>query len=260
MSQPINYLSLVMEQTLKFTPQPYATMIAKGLLNAVRTSLHLEKAQRIFIYAGEPVTNPAMPIEWTQEVINHQLFGNLAETKDLPTNELVGFVDVVCPADPMSNVWTLDKKPAYLVGNAHAFDSPLVILDNKNGKVHGIEDYVPSHVFKPAHPYLLDYDEELVLPVNRRLFYMASMRQTLKFELTGSLAVQVLDDNGELKPFSKFTVINNRRAKSFLFEGELCYELTPDSTDLQLYPSVTSANGQKEHVQLVLSCRYALDD
>ena len=249
-----------MEQTLKFTPQPYATMIAKGLLNAVRTRLHFEKAHRIFIYAGEPVTNPAMPIEWVQEVINHQLFGNLAETKDLPTNELVGFVDVLCPADPRSSVWTLDEEPAYLVGNAHAFDNPLVFLENEHDNLRGIEDFIPSHVFKPVNPFLLDYDEELVLPVNRRLFHMAAMRQTLKFELTGLLAVTVLDDNGELKPFTKFTVINNRRAKSFLFEGEICHELTADETDLQRYPSVTSADGTTTRAQLVLSCRYALTD
>ena len=104
--------------------QPFATAVVKGLLNVVRTELHLEKAQRIFIYAGEPVTNPAMPIEWRQEVINHQLYGNLAETKDLPTYEPVGFVDVLCPAEHKSNVWTLGQPgTAYLVGNAHAFDT-----------------------------------------------------------------------------------------------------------------------------------------
>ena len=79
-------------------------MLVKGLMNVVRTAnQQLLENRRLYIYATEPVSDPATPIEWVQEVNNQQAFGNLGETKDLPTNALIGFVDVIGPADTDGN-------------------------------------------------------------------------------------------------------------------------------------------------------------
>ena len=114
-----------METRNLFIQQPFATMIARGLRNAVFDD-NFSKGCRLFINALPNFQIPEIPVplEWFQAVNNHQLFGNLPPTEDLPYGKCIGFVDVLRKADGKENQWTTIHEPTVLLTNAHEFDEP----------------------------------------------------------------------------------------------------------------------------------------
>ena len=190
-------------------------MLVLGLRNAVPDE-HFSRGQRIFIYATVPAYDPGTPLEWLQEVINQQLFGNLPPTEDLPIGQCLGFVDVLCEADKRDGIWSAAPVPSVLVNNAHAFDEPQLIMPRKGFEAEDI----PSHKFSPYHPYSLYRDEELVVHVCQSVYDKAANGGEVTFELAGTLAVVALDDNGMLKDFSKFTLSCGQRSKSYLWNND----------------------------------------
>ena len=246
-----------MKTTNLFIQQPYATMIVRGLRNAIPDE-HFSRGQHIYINASVPVFNPNTPLEWLQEVINHQLFGNLPPTEDLPYGKCVGFVDVLCQADGNESRWTKTQEPTVIVTNAHVFDEPQSIMPRG---WYDAED-IPSHQFGERSVMIWRHFDELCVPVNEKLYDIASQGGSVTFEMTGSLAVDTLLDNGEDQMFEKFTLSCGQRSKSFLWNDDcdVVWEQDPETDDLVLYPSVYAASGKAPRARLQLSCRYPLID
>lgn len=244
--------------------QPYASMLVKGLMNVVRiASQHPLENRRILIYATEPVSDPATPIEWVQEVNNQQSFGNLADTQDLPRHELVGFVDVLGPADPDTNVWAAGKgERAYLVGNAHEFVMPLHITPNEVQEHLDFIKRVNTTVHIPRCPFFKDNGNNLVLPVNVFLDSLAWNEQDFSIELVGDFAKLVLYEHGLLKPFLRYTIWHGGIGRTFAVDDdtEVRYEINADNSDLRRYPSALAPDGTTTRAKLHFSCRFPLND
>lgn len=245
-----------MKATNLFIQQPFATMLARGLRNAVFDD-HFLKGDRLFIYALPSFYMSNTPLEWFQAVNNHQLFGNLPPTADLPTSKCVGFVDVLCKADGRESQWTAIHEPSVILTNAHEFDTP---QRKSPGSWYDADD-IPSHVFHAHQPYAFRCDNELVIPVNEKFYRIASKGGNISFELSGSLAVCALDDNGLLKDFEKFTVICGQQSKSFLMTEhcDIMWEQKPNDDELVFYPSVYNESGKAPRAKLLLTCTYPLN-
>lgn len=237
--------------------QPYASMLVLGLRNAVRNE-HFSRGQRIFVYATVPKYDPDTPLEWLQEVINQQLFGNLLPTEDLPIGLCLGFVDVLCAADMRDGIWAAIPEQSVVVHNAHAFDEPQLIMPRKGFEA----DDIPSHKFTPRDPHSLFCDDELLVPVSQQIYDAAAQGGNVTFELAGSLAIAATDERGLLKEFSKFTLSCGHRSKTYLWniDCEVIWEQAPPTYDLVLYPSVRAASSKIPRARLRLSCRYPLID
>lgn len=242
-----------MKATNLFIQQPYATMLVRGLRNAIPDE-RFSRGDRIYINAVVPVLDLNAPLEHFQEVINHQLFGNLPPTESLPHGKCLGFVDVLCQADGNESRWACIPEPTVIVTNAHEFDEPQPI---KPRKWYDAED-IPSHKFLGSSPNL--FKDELRVPVNEGLYAIATRGGCITFELTGTLAVIALTDDKFLKEFEKFTVICGNRSKTFLWneDCDVVWEQNPDTDDLVLYPSVYDASGKAPRAWLHLSCRNPL--
>lgn len=240
-----------------FIPQPYASMIVKGLRTVVADN-RFSRNQRIYINATEPVFDPDTPLEWRQEVINQQLFGNLEDTQDLPVNQCIGFADVLAPVGTDTSKWKRPGELSMYLYNAHVFDTPQPIAKRNR---FDAED-IPSYCFHESRVHVVDHDNELVLPVNELLYEIASQGGTVNFELSGLISVYTLFDEGSLKEFEKFTLICGSRSKTFLWNDgcEDVWEQDPETDELVLYPSVFNASGKAPRVKLHLSCRYPIVD
>ena len=93
-------------------------MASAGLMTVVHNDAPPEEMlKRIFLHAMEPDYPIGYPIEWLQEVHNHQVLGNIA-FNDLPVNVIVGFADVV----------TRKKPPYPLMGAAASIDRFSLVL------------------------------------------------------------------------------------------------------------------------------------
>lgn len=246
-----------METRNLFIQQPFATMLARGLRNAVFDD-NFSKGCRLFINALPYFLMPDVPLEWFQAVNNHQLFGNLPPTDNLPNGKCIGFVDVLCRADGTENQWTAIHEPTVLLINAHEFDYPQG--DTPSSWLEA-ED-IPSHVFHARQPHTLHQDDELVIPVNERLYRIASREGNISFELVDNLAVCALGDDCFPKDFEKFTVICGQQSKSFQWNlnCDIMWEQKAEDDELVLYPSVYNESGKAPHAKLFLSCRYPLID
>ena len=244
-----------METRNLFIQQPFATMLVRGLRNAAFDD-HFSKGCRLFVNALPCFMMPNVPLEWFQAINNHQLFGNLPPTADLPTGKCVGFVDVMCKADGTARQWTAIHEPTVLLANAHEFDTP---QGHSPRSWHDADD-IPSHVFHARQPHAFR-DEELVIPVNEKFYRFATHGGNIGFELTESLAVCALDDDGLLKDFDKFTVICGQQSKSFLMteQSDIIWEQRPNDDELALYQSVYSKSGKAPRAKLLLSCNYPLN-
>lgn len=245
-----------METRNLFIQQPFATMLVRGLRNGVFDD-QFSKGCRLYINALPCFMMSDVPLEWFQAVNNHQLFGNLPPTADLPTGKCVGFVDVLDKADGTECQWTAIHEPTVLLTNAHEFDTPL----GKELRSWYDADNIPSHVFRFNLPYALYHDDELVIPVNEKLYRFASRGGNITFELTGSLAGCALENDGLLRDFERFTVICGQQSKSFLWNKgcDILWEQRPNDDELVLYPSVFNKSGKAPRAKLLLTCNYPLN-
>lgn len=227
--------------------QPYATMLAKGLCNATHIDEEVfEQFKRYYIFASEPVINDAaMPLRWQQEVFNQQQYGNLPETRDLPVNALVGYVDWLAHADSETSIWSSEaSETTEHVVHAHEFDVPLPLPLHEIKSLDCLDMYLPSHVSINKEPYLTEYGQELVLPVSDRNFAIASRKGSFTLEMTSMLNIALTD----IQDIVKVKLINGSRSKRFMFN----WDLVPDNV---FFDEISGKLG-KERVQLVLSFDY----
>ena len=200
--------------------QPIASMICAGLANVVHLAVPPSEIPcRLLIYATKPECDACTPLEWQQEVINQQSFGNLEPTDELPVNQLIGFVDLVREIPHSFNLWSRGlKKPAYLVMNAHTFIAPLDINPDEVEQNLNFIELANTKFLIPRCPYLADNESELVLPVNAMLYAMAWTGTAISIQLEGDFAKLVLNEYGLLKPFTKYTLWFGREGKSFVVD------------------------------------------
>lgn len=242
--------------------QPYASLVCNGLENVVHMKVPPSEIPcRLYIFADVQDNGGQTPLEWQQEVINQQLFGNLDYPDELPTKRLIGFVDVVRAVPHDFNLWSrCSSQQAYLVSNARAFVMPLHIKPCDVEQNLDFIERVNTRILIPRRPYFTDGESELVLPVNESLYCMALGGANFSLQLTGEFAALVTDERGMLKPFTKYTLWHGNEGTTFVVDDdtEIVHELNDDGSDLRRYHSALSPDGVTTRATIRFSCRYRL--
>lgn len=242
-------------ERIVFLPQPFAAMAVSNLLPVVPLEVRPdENRNRFLVYATKPVENQEMPIEWIMDAYNHMVYGNIPEADRLPINAIVGYVEVCYHPCSDRSIWTARYRiPMYRVINARVFTYPLHVSKPalESNFIGQILDSIPVYdVHAPRKPEV--QGDELVLPVNTKLFIRASLGSELTLDLNGELACQVLDVHGELRRFLQLTLACGICRLRFKFQGEIAAVLNGKAEPV-LYPSVLQSCGRDIRKQLILS-------
>lgn len=238
--------------------QPWAEMASAGLMTVVHVNAPLEEVpKRIFFYAMEPDHSIGYPIEWLQEVHNQQVFGNITNTDDLPTDTIVGFADVVGIASEDFNIWSRGAPPnRYFLVNAHKFDNPIPIEDAANLNAGHLPPY-----HKVCRRFLYESENDLVIPVSEEILSSASQGKSFEIDLIGTTANVIIDRRNQLKPFSAFRLICGNKEKRFQFTDDcrIVVDVNEDGS-LKYYPSVLREDGVAARTSLQLCCDHPIND
>lgn len=241
--------------------QPFAQMLVQRLIRAVHiNALQKDVANRILIYAKEPKDLNSLPLECRQEILNQQVFGNLAPIDKLPVNAFVGFVDVLSyNVNFEKEIWlNTMPKPCYAVLEAFAFDEPLSVKPDILRT--NLIEVLPSHIFEPQFAYATS--QTLFLPVNKRIFAIAANNGSFRVELNEDIASLIMDENGEVKHFTSFSLTCGNRIKKFVWtdDCDIEWEQDPKTDELVLYPSAKADCALTPRAALLLSCLFPLND
>lgn len=238
--------------------QPWAEMASAGLMTVVHIDAPPEEVpKRIFFHAMEPDYSIGYPIEWLQEVHNHQVLGNITNTNDLPTDTIVGFADVVGIVPEDFNIWSRGAPPnRYFLVNAHKFDNPISIEAAANLNV---EHLPPYH--KVCRRFLYESENDLVIPVSEEVLSSASQGKSFEIDLIGTTANVIIDRRNQLKPFSAFRLICGNKEKRFLFTDDcrIVVDVNEDGL-LKYYPSVLREDGVAARTSLQLCCDHPIGE
>ena len=235
--------------------QPEATELVKGWKNVI----HIEgwqpkRGDIIVIYATDLVISDDLsPLEFRQDVINQQQYGNMPPDGELPVNALIGLVKVLCETDRRMNAWTRDEENIYHVVNALEFDSPLRLPFDICSRLTDVKDKLPSHRCSNYSPHISQGAIELFLPLSKENFDKASNGGTITLEYAGHIKT-ILEDY--MDDFEVLTVNCNRQAKSFFFNAEILEERDESLTGLKKYPSALDPSGVTTRKWVQFSCRY----
>ncbi len=238
-----------------FIHQPYATLSCRGLLPVVfMDQQEVSKGVKVYVYALDRCKMVAdYPYEWHLEYVNQLTFGNMPKAETLPTNALIGSVTI----EEETNIPGL-----FTVRNAREFIAP---FEMQVDEIFQNEEYINlmnTKMFIPRVPHLIDGGDNLVIPVNVFLSCLVQYDGDFNVELVGSFSKLVLDEDGMLKPFTKFTVWYDNEGKTFQVdeETEIMFELTTGGKDLKRYPTVLTIEGTTTHSWLHFSCLNPLND
>ena len=210
--------------------------------------------REVVIFALKPRKNLAIPLEWMQEVINQQKFGNLPATEDLPTEKVVGVVKIFYQADQDYNIWSLEPPTtSYIVGDACVLDEPLDVSLDEVKTWKNLPQDVKFHSFKPSVPIFRVCDFEIVIPVCENLYDQASQGKSITFEFAGKLASLMKDRyDGSLIPFENMRLVCGHSWKRYHFIPSIEVEMVNGNP--KRYSSVLSVIGRSNRKILTLEC------
>ena len=211
--------------------QPWASLIVAGIKKVENRSWQpKELPGRILIHASKKTSLRAMgaePLEWVQEIFNHQIYGNLADFPNLPSGAIIGYATVdKVDKDSANSVWAAgennDSNLFYWhLTDAHVFDMPIIGV---KGKLHLWdydidEDDLPSaHKVDVQIPIVAD--DDITIPVNSVIWANLTANNSLSLEL-GTLAnFLCLPDVFDLKPLSTITFTHKGEQRTFALMDE----------------------------------------
>lgn len=206
--------------------QPWASLIVAGIKRIEnRTWQPKELPGRILIHASKKTSLRAMgaePLEWVQEIFDHQIYDNLADFPDLPDGAIIGYATVEkVDKDRANSVWAAgednDPKLFYWhLTDAHLFDTPITGV---KGKLHLWEYDIDEDNLPPAHKVQVQFpvvtDDNVTVPVNAVIWDNLTTENWFSLEL-GTLAnILCLPDVYDLKPLSTITFTHKGEQRTF---------------------------------------------
>lgn len=243
-----------MIQVIKL-PKQVAALTLTDAIPAVRLGARpFVSGQRFYVYATfEQVPNQEFPVEWMMEAHNHQVYGNIPTDDELPDCAFLGWVEVKYQPYADSSIWSYGHGGSmFRVIRRGIFEHPIDLQPFKGNLYESRLETAPVfHLHECYEP--MDWGAELELPVNGTLFSTISRVGQITLDLFGRLASCVLDDDGELKPFTLLTLTCGNRRRSFNFHGEIVADLD-ENCEPVLYPSLLDPTGYDIRKRLFLDC------
>ena len=211
--------------------QPWASLIVAGIKKVEnRTWQPKELPGRILIHASKKTSLRAMakePLEWVQEILNHQTYGNFPDFPELPDGAIIGYVTVEkIDKDCANSVWAAgDNNDPNLyywhVADAYVFDSPITGV---KGKLNLWQYDLDENNLPPAHKVDVQFptvtDDNIMVPVNEEVWNGLTANKSLALEL-GTLANDLcLPEAFDLKPLKTITFNHKGKQRTFVLKPE----------------------------------------
>lgn len=212
--------------------QPWASLICAGIKDVEnRTWKPKDNPGRILIHASKKASKSIfnkIPIEWASSILNNQAFGNLPYFEDMPSNAIIGYVDLVDIKEETDSLWDAgESQLKWVLENAYLFDEP---ISDVKGKLHLFDFDLDEDNLPPAHKVELKYPQEengeLVVPVSKEDWEGISVwpdeeddEKIFAFDVNEDCESVLIDEDGKNKTF---------KTVRFECEGEtLRFELEP---------------------------------
>ena len=242
--------------------EPFATGISRGLYPTIFTDQRIVSfPERAYIYSLEvfrQVTD--YPIEWHQESFNNRIFGNIPEDSELPINALLGFVDIIGTDPSAQKLGT--GETVYRIGNAHEFVAPFEIGLKEIDDYSNLLKQLNTQMYVPRVPFVRDSGTELVIPANAFVESLCRHGYNFNLDLSPSLARLVLDEQGNLRPFRKFTIWYSDWANSYLMDDEtkIIIRSGEEIEKMKRCPRIYGTTEERVGARIHFSCHHPLFD
>lgn len=201
--------------------QPFAALIAAGLMPVVSIKWpHHAPPCRVLIYAVEakkPLSS--YPVEWQMIAHNAQVLGNVPHFVDLPTNCIVGWVDVATHGS-IPKVWNFGEN-LFSVFNAHTLDKPLRCNIKHEGININLKPDFEVHKVKQVHIFAIL--NSLFVPCNQRVWEQSAHGTSLVIDLFGDEAKYLITEENELKEYNSVVLYHNNMYREFEFSSDNCF-------------------------------------
>lgn len=224
--------------------QPWASLIVVGIKSVENRSWQPKVLPgRILIHASKKTSLRAMsnePLEWVQEILNHQTYGNLADFSELPDGAIIGHATIEkVDKDCANSIWAAGENDSpdlfyWHVTDAHVFDTPITGV---KGKLHLWEYDMDEDNLPPAHKVDVQFpvvtDDNITVPVNADVWKGIAPNQSFSLEL-GTLANDLcLPEVFDLKPLKSITFSHNGDQRTFILKPETEAKYYTDGSEEQ---------------------------
>ena len=224
--------------------QPWASLIVAGIKKVEnRTWKPQEMPGRILIHASKKCSIRTVgnePLEWVQEIFNHQIYGNFPDFPELPDGAIVGYVTVdKVDQDNANSVWASGESNAeglyyWHLKDAYVFDEP---IKGVKGKLHLWEYDLDENNLPPAHQVDVQFpivsEDNINVPLNASDWGKLTANNTLSLEL-GTLANDLcLPDVFDLKPLKTITFSHKGQERTFALKPETEAQYFTDGSEDQ---------------------------
>lgn len=236
--------------------QPWASLIVAGIKDVEnRTWKPQTMPGRILIHASKKCSLRTVgnePLEWVQEILNEQLFGNLPDFPDMPDGAIIGYATVAAvDQDNAGSAWASgdsneDGLYYWHLKDAFVFDEPITGV---KGKLH-LWDYdldennLPSAHQVPLVGFEIE-DDNLFIPINKKRWDSLAENQAIIIDL-GVTASTLLckPDVYDLKPFKTITFAHNGNERKFrLTEDTFSHPTLDSKNEPEVYLSLFGEEG-----------------
>lgn len=203
-----------------FLDAPLALAMAAGVMPVASIKwLHHAPPCRVFIYSTEakrPISN--YPVEWQMILHNAQVLGNIPHFVDMPTDCIVGWVDVY-PHAEIPKLWNFGEN-LVCVGNAHSLDEPFRCNIKHEGINIHLKPEFAAHKVKQAH--LFSALGTLFVPTNARIWEQSVHGTSLVIDLFGDEAKHLITPDGEMVEYESVVLFHNNMYREFEFSTDNC--------------------------------------
>lgn len=255
--------------------QPWASLIVAGIKDIENRTWQPEQMPcRILIHASKAVDFDTLynktPIEWVQEALNHEMFGNIPYLIDLPESAIIGYVTVDCiDSDLFKNRFKENGKNQWadFVSNnenmrywqltdAHVFDEPIQCVREGETRLWEYAD-VDEDNLPPAHKVaitklVLDGDK-IIVPLSEAYWNELEPHGSMNVDLTINLArlwFTLLTDQGfNTLSYNTITFTHQGRQRTFQMVPDSIVSDVSDADGFPLlYPSANNENGTNRKI------------
>ncbi len=197
--------------------QPWASLIVMGIKDVENRSWNAKYRGKMLIHASSrKVPKNYLYNEypdWTSNILNLLNTGAIPNLQTLPTNAIVGYVDLtdVIVGKMVNSVWEATPETfKFILKNAMMFDTPILGV---NGKLN-IWNYpdIDENNLPPAHKYTFPQvtakGEELIIPLTKEHYERCLAKKSFSLCSTESLKNVVCENsiyNDDTCPIKKFT-------------------------------------------------------
>ena len=203
--------------------QPWASLIAAGIKDVEKSSWEPEELpKRILIHAIPQsifTIRDSFPLEWMQKIKNEQIYGNLPDISDMPTNAIIGYVTLNKLEKKIAlRSFSLINENEYYwhFKDAYLFDKPIMV---EKSKLYLWDYDLDENNLPPAHKVkratVTVNNDNVNIPVAKKFWLDLTPNDDFIIELSTLESLLCLPNSYEMKPFKSISFNYKGKQRTF---------------------------------------------